>query len=47
VSKELKQILDNKSYGEKMLAGYDEMRQRLGEPGCAARAAKQMVELLK
>lgn len=47
VSQELKQILDNKSYGEKMLTGYDEMRQRLGEPGCAARAAKQMVELLK
>ncbi|GET33316.1 lipid-A-disaccharide synthase [Prolixibacter bellariivorans] len=47
VSTELKKILDNKSYREKMLAGYDEMRQRLGEPGCAARAAKQMVELLK
>jgi len=47
VSTELKKILDNKSYREKMLADYDEMRQRLGEPGCAARAAKQMVELLK
>jgi lipid-A-disaccharide synthase len=47
VSTELKQILDNKPYRDKMLAGYDEMRQRLGEPGCAARAAKQIVELLK
>lgn len=47
VSTELKKILDDKSYREKMLADYDEMRQRLGEPGCASRAANQMVELLK
>jgi lipid-A-disaccharide synthase len=47
VSSELKQILENPAYREKMLAGYDEMRRRLGEPGCAARAARQMVALLK
>ena len=47
VSHELTQVLENSFYLEKMLTGYDEMRRRLGGPGCASRAAKQMVELLK
>ena len=47
VSAELEQVLGNKAYREKMLSGYNEMRRRLGEPGCAVRAAREMVGLLK
>ena len=38
--------LEDSSYRESMLKGYDEVLSALGGPGCAARAAKLIVELL-
>lgn len=47
VSNELNRILTDKAYREAMLAGYAEVLADLGGPGCAERAAKLMIELLK
>ena len=47
VAEELKNILFNAAYRQNMLSDYTEMKQRLGEPGTAERAARKMVESLK
>lgn len=47
VSKELNKILTDRTYRESMLAGYAEVLAELGGPGCAKRAANEMIELLK
>jgi len=47
VSDELNRILTDQTYREAMLAGYAEVLADLGGPGCAERAAKLMIELLK
>ncbi|MEI6678094.1 MAG: lipid-A-disaccharide synthase [Mariniphaga sp.] len=47
VSKELRLILSGADYRESMLAGYAEVLAVLGGPGCAERAAKMMIQLLK
>lgn len=47
ITNELKCILYNKVYKENLLAGYDYMAARLGEPGAPKHAAKKMVELLR
>ena len=46
VSKELDNLLHNKSYRENMLNEYMIMKNSLGGPGAAGNAAKRMVELL-
>lgn len=46
VSEELNKILTDKTYREAMLAGYAEVMEDLGGPGCAERAASLMIELL-
>ncbi len=46
VGSELDRILTDSAYRESMLKGYDEVLSALGGPGCAARAAKLIVELL-
>jgi len=46
VGNELDLILNDIQYKEKMLNGYKEMRERLGDPGCAERAAELMVDTL-
>jgi lipid-A-disaccharide synthase len=47
VSNELSKILNDKSYRESMLSGYKEVITELGGPGCAERAANEMITLLK
>lgn len=47
VSNELSMILNDKTYRDTMLAGYAEVLAVLGGPGCAERAANEMIELLK
>ena len=47
VSNELNRILNDKNYREAMLSGYAEVLAALGGPGCAERAAGEMIELLK
>ena len=47
VSKELNRILSDTNYRETMLAGYAEVLEELGGPGCAERAADLMINLLK
>lgn len=47
VGDELNKILTDSSYRETMLAGYAEVLAELGGPGCAERAANEMIELLK
>ena len=47
VSKELNKILTDRTYRESMLTGYAEVLEELGGPGCAKRAANEMIELLK
>ena len=47
VGKELNKILTDRIYRESMLAGYAEVLAELGGPGCAERAANEMIELLK
>lgn len=44
---ELQRIVSNESYRRQMWKGYDDMAARLGQPGAAARAAAQMVALLR
>ena len=46
VSKELDNILHDKVYQQNMLNEYAQMRESLGGPGAASKAAKKMVELL-
>ena len=46
VSKELDNLLHNKSYRQKMLDEYDSMKKLLGGPGAASKAAKKIVESL-
>ncbi len=47
VGNELKRILTDTAYREHMLDGYAEVLAGLGGPGCAERAAREMVALLK
>lgn len=47
VRAELQRILYDKDYRRRMLDGYDYMASRLGEAGAPARAAREMVALLK
>ncbi len=47
VQAELKLLLCNADYKNKMRDGYQELRQRLGEPGAPRHAAQQMITLLK
>jgi len=47
VSDELSKILNDSIYRDAMLAGYTEVLTELGGPGCAERAANEMIELLK
>jgi lipid-A-disaccharide synthase len=44
---ELKRILEETAYREEMLQNYKLMLAKLGPPGCAERAAGEMVQLLK
>ncbi len=44
---ELRAILPGGERREKMLAGYDELQRRMGEPGASARAGAAMVTALK
>ena len=47
IAEELKKLLDEGSYREEMLQNYSLMLAKLGPPGCADRAADEMVNLLK
>ena len=47
VSEELNKILTDNNYRDSMLAGYAEVLAELGGTGCAERAAKEMIALLK
>lgn len=47
VAAELKRILEDTAYREEMLQNYQLMLAKLGPPGCADRAAEEMVGLLK
>jgi len=47
VAGELKKILEDTAYREEMLQNYKLMLAKLGPPGCAERAAEEMVGLLK
>jgi len=47
VAAELGKILEDKAYREEMLQNYQLMLAKLGPPGCADRAAEEMVGLLK
>lgn len=44
---ELRRILYDATYRQRMLEGYDYMAMRLGEAGAPIRAARQMVKLLR
>ncbi len=46
VKAEMKQLLFNKEYREKIFADYGRLKKLMGEPGCSKRAAEQMVKLL-
>lgn len=46
VGDELELILTNEQYKQEMLNGYREMRGKLGDPGCAKRAAELMIKKL-
>jgi len=47
VGAELARILHETDYRDEMMQNYRLMLAKLGPPGCAARAAKEMVDLLK
>ena len=47
VSGELRKILEDSAYREEMLQNYQTMLAKLGPPGCAERAAEEMVGLLR
>lgn len=44
VKNEVEKLVNDKGYRDKMLSGYAEMKQLLGEPGAAKNAAKGIVE---
>ena len=44
---ELERILCDEAYRQRMLAGYDEVIERLGEPGASQRAAQGMIAALR
>ena len=44
---ELERILRDDAYRQRMLAGYDEVIERLGEPGASRRAAQGMIAALR
>ncbi len=47
VSAELKKLLFDNNYREKMLQDYNRLNKLMGESGCSKRAAEKMIELLK
>ncbi len=47
VEAELRHILGDSQYREEMVNNYGIMLEKLGGPGCASRAAREMVQLLK
>lgn len=47
VQDELRKIIEEKAYKERMLAGYDAMAERLGQVGAPKHAAREMWRLLK
>jgi lipid-A-disaccharide synthase len=47
IEKELRKILEDTAYREEMLQNYQLMLAKLGPPGCADRAADEMVSLMK
>lgn len=47
IREELNRILNDKSYRQAMLDGYEEMAERLGAPGAPGHAAREMIKLLK
>ena len=47
IKKELKSVLDDQIYREKILSGYKEVRNLLGNSGASDRVAQHMVESLK
>lgn len=47
IREELNRILNDKSYRQAMLDGYEDMANRLGEPGAPNHAATKMIKLLK
>ncbi len=46
IIKELDQILNNRDYREAMMAGYDRIIEKLGNPGSSERVAARMTEIL-
>ena len=47
VNAELKKLLYNENYRQKIITDYKRLEAKMGEPGCANRAAEKMVTLLK
>ncbi len=47
VNAELKKLLYNENYRQKIINDYKRLEAKMGEPGCANRAAEKMVTLLK
>lgn len=47
VQEELRNIIEEKEYKERMLAGYEQMAERLGTVGAPKHAAREMTRLLK
>jgi lipid-A-disaccharide synthase len=47
VGDELDRILNDNGYRKNILKGYEEMRSKLGGPGCAENAAGEMIRLLR
>ncbi len=47
VGDELERILKDSIYRDNMLRGYEEMRGKLGGPGCAQKAAEEMIHILR
>lgn len=47
LSSELRRIISDKSYREKILGGYKELREKLGSAGASERTAKKILELMK
>ena len=46
IRKELDKLLNDASYRKKVLSSYEELHQKLGEPGASARAASMMLDKL-
>ena len=47
IRSEVKKLLGDQQYRQKQLDGYDRIKELLGDPGAAARAAKIMIQHLK